>query len=80
MQFGGLLRFTHSIFPACNDGHWYFEPSVDLSEAEGCWDHEGRFGRGSPDLRWAHRHLFRKVCKFLWDSVGAENLAKEKRP
>jgi hypothetical protein len=80
MQLLGLQRFTHSILPACNYCHWHLELSVDLSEAEGCRDHERRFGRGSPDLRWAHRHLFRKVCKFLWNGVGAENLAKEKRP
>ena len=61
MQLLGLLRFTHAILPACNYGHWHLELSVDLSEAEGCRDHERRFGRGSPDLRWAHRHLFRKA-------------------
>ena len=33
MQLGGLLHFTHSIFPACNDGHWHLEVSVGLSEA-----------------------------------------------
>ena len=80
MQVLGLLSFTHSILPACNDGHWHLELFIDLSEAEGCRDHKRRFGRGSPDLRWAHSHLFRKACKFLWDGVRAENLAKEKWP
>ncbi len=80
MQVLGLLRFTHSILPACNYGHWHLELFIDLSEAEGCRDHERRFGGGSPDLRWTHRHFFRKARKFLRDRVGAENLAKEKRP
>ena len=80
MQLGGLLHFTHSIFPACNDGHWHLEVSVGLSEAVSRGDHERCFGRSSPDLRWTHSHLFWKVCKFLWDRARAENLAKEKRP
>jgi hypothetical protein len=80
MQLGGLLRFTHSIFHACNDDHGHLEMSVSLSEAVGRGDHESCFGRSSPDLRWTHSHLFRKAGKFLWDRARAENLAKKKRP
>ena len=80
MQLGGLLRFNHSIFRACNDDHGHLELSVGLSEAVGRGNHKGCFSRRSPDLRWTHSHLFRKACKFLWDRARAENLAKKKRP
>jgi len=80
MQPGGLLRFNHSVFRACNDDYGHLEMPVGLSEAEGRGDHESCFGRRSPDLRGTHSHLFRKPRKFLWDRARAEDLAKKKRP
>ena len=76
MQFCGLLRFTHSIFRACNDDHGHLELSVGLAEAVGRGDHESCFGRRCPDLRWTHSHLFRKACKFLWDRARAKILRR----
>jgi hypothetical protein len=74
MQLGGLLRFTHWIFPACNNGDWHFEMSRPL-EAIGRGNHQRCFGRGSPDLRWTQSHLFRKACN--WGQFGPKILRKK---